>query len=82
MLAELLVSNGADVNHRDRYGRTPLSNSVIYDHVDTVEMLLDRGASIDDRGASIDARGALMTAERALMIPCGWDEVGRISWRP
>ena len=47
-----LLASGADVNARDRYGRTPLMEAVYGGHADTVEALLKRGADANAKDAS------------------------------
>ena len=46
-LIELLIDYGADINVRDRAGRTCLMLSIKYLHEDTVAMLISKGARID-----------------------------------
>lgn len=43
---ELLLSLGADVRKRDKYGRTPLHNVAATGPVEYLRMLIDRGASV------------------------------------
>src|SRR5271166_6471323 len=46
----LLLSKGADVNPHTKQGRTPLMIAALYPgNVQTVKMLLDRGATVDAR---------------------------------
>jgi ankyrin repeat protein len=45
-----LLSNGADVEAKDREGCTPLLLATIYGHVFIASMLLDHGAQIEAAG--------------------------------
>jgi ankyrin repeat protein len=38
---------GANINHRNFRGTTPIFNAVITDRFDMVQLLIDRGAEID-----------------------------------
>jgi ankyrin repeat protein len=49
--ARLLIARGADVNHVDRFGMTPLQHAALFDFGDSQMIDLLRGA-----GARIDAR--------------------------
>ena len=46
-IVELLLESGANVNHRNKAGNTPLLEACSQGHVDAARMLLDRGANID-----------------------------------
>ena len=46
-IVELLLESGANVNHRNKAGNTPLLEACSQGHVEAVHMLLDRGAGID-----------------------------------
>ena len=46
-IVELLLESGANVNHRNKAGNTPLLEACSQGHVDSARMLLDRGADID-----------------------------------
>ena len=46
-IVELLLESGANVNHRNKAGNTPLLEACSQGHVDSARMLLDRGANID-----------------------------------
>ena len=48
---EFLVGRGADMDTRDNYGRTPLSNAVEYKNLKTVEFLKK---TIKQRQADVD----------------------------
>ncbi|XP_064628158.1 ankyrin repeat domain-containing protein 17-like isoform X2 [Lineus longissimus] len=46
-LVQLLLSRGADIEHRDKKGFTPLILAATAGHADVVEILLDHGADIE-----------------------------------
>lgn len=46
-LIELLLKHGADINAKNKDGRTPLHEACVYDLDGTVRILLQRGADID-----------------------------------
>ena len=46
---DLLILIGANVNQKDKYGRSPLHVCAAADHCDMVEFLLHNGADIDSR---------------------------------
>ncbi|XP_069125262.1 ankyrin repeat and KH domain-containing protein 1-like isoform X1 [Argopecten irradians] len=46
-LVNLLLSKGADIEHRDKKGFTPLILAATAGHVDVVEILLDHGADME-----------------------------------
>ena len=46
-IVELLLESGANVNHRNKAGNTPLLEACSQSHIDSACMLLDRGADID-----------------------------------
>ncbi|XP_076074995.1 ankyrin repeat and KH domain-containing protein 1-like isoform X3 [Mytilus galloprovincialis] len=46
-LVSLLLSKGADIEHRDKKGFTPLILAATAGHVDVVEILLDHGADME-----------------------------------
>ena len=48
-MVKLLVENGADVNHQDDDGRTPLHWAARKGHLAIVEFLIDEGAGVDVR---------------------------------
>ncbi|XP_020903271.1 transient receptor potential cation channel subfamily A member 1, partial [Exaiptasia diaphana] len=73
-IAEILINNGADVNARTNENRTPLMFAAKRGGVDTVRLLLEKGADptlkdIDGRTAVYDAIGYPMTAEVILEDP-------------
>ena len=46
-IVELLLESGANVNHRNKAGNTPLLEACSQGHVDDARMLLDHGVDID-----------------------------------
>ena len=46
-LARILISHGADVNHRDVFGMTPISGAVMTAHSKAVDVLMEHGADLD-----------------------------------
>ena len=46
-LARILISHGADVNHRDIFGMTPISGAVMTAHSKAVDVLMEHGADLD-----------------------------------
>jgi ankyrin repeat protein len=46
---ELLVSSGADINHRSKFGETPVLRAAKGRLIDSVDFCLSLGASIDER---------------------------------
>ncbi|MHC4112111.1 MAG: ankyrin repeat domain-containing protein, partial [Planctomycetota bacterium] len=52
-VAKLLIDNGADVNAKNEYGRTPLHTAAGGGNEQMVELLIERGAQVDVK----DSRG-------------------------
>lgn len=52
----LLVKAGADVNHKDRTGMTPLRGAVLFDNIDIVQVLLQAGADVNERNPAPELR--------------------------
>ena len=52
----LLVKAGADVNHKDRAGMTPLRGAVLFNNIDVVQLLLQAGADINERNPAPELR--------------------------
>jgi lysophospholipase len=48
-VVDYLIKRGSDVNAKDRWGHTPLSESIRNNHPNLVELLIQNGA-VDDRG--------------------------------
>jgi ankyrin repeat protein len=61
-ITRMLLDAGADPNHRDSQGQTPLMSAVFSKRPEIVEMLLGAGADINAK--SLDERTALDRAER------------------
>src|SRR6187402_94274 len=57
-----LIKSGADVNARNDYGATPLSEAAITGNVAVIGKLLSAGAEVD--GANADGQTALMVLAR------------------
>ncbi|CAH0549306.1 unnamed protein product [Brassicogethes aeneus] len=60
-MANVLVSNGADINAQDINGYSPLMFAVYKNHTETVEFLINQGADVNLRGSK-DNRTALHVA--------------------
>ena len=63
-LARMLIVHGANVNHRDIYGTTPIFQAVMTAHSKAVDVLMEYGADLD----VIDADGSTI---RDVVIRCG-----------
>ena len=48
-IIDLLIAHGANLNHMDSNGRTPLAEAAARGHTSTVRLLLERGAYVDTR---------------------------------
>lgn len=46
MVAKKLLACDIDINRQDRYGATPLHEAAIFDHPETIVLLLDHGADL------------------------------------
>jgi hypothetical protein len=46
-LARILVAHGADVNHPDIYGMTPICGAIMTAHSKAVDVLMEGGADLD-----------------------------------
>jgi ankyrin repeat protein len=53
--AELLISRGAQLNARDKAGRTPLITAVVGDNIEVAEVLLAAGADIEGVDSQLGA---------------------------
>ncbi|MCW3050965.1 MAG: ankyrin-like [Chthonomonadales bacterium] len=49
---KLLLDRGAQVNHRDRYGQTPLDYAVRDENINMMKLLLDHGALVNAKNSS------------------------------
>ena len=47
--AEILISNGADINARDKHGQTPLHNAATKNTKETAEILISHDADINTK---------------------------------
>ena len=45
-VVKYLITNGASVHARDRYGHVPLDDAIRFNHHDVIEMLIRAGANI------------------------------------
>jgi hypothetical protein len=63
-LARLLLEGGADVDHQDRYGCTPIMNAFQTNQITTIDTLMEFEASLDIP----DADG---TIPRTFFVSCG-----------
>lgn len=63
-LVRLLLEGGADVNHQDRYGCTPIMNAFQTNQITTIDTLMEFEADLD----IADADGIL---PRNLYVSCG-----------
>jgi ankyrin repeat protein len=46
-MVELLITHGADLNSRDRFGETPLQASIYFGCQDNARILIQHGADLD-----------------------------------
>ena len=63
-LARMLIVHGANVNHRNIYGMTPIFQAVMTAHSKAVDVLMEHGADLD----ATDADGATI---RTVYMQCG-----------
>jgi len=62
-IVQILLDNGANINHQDNYGQTALLKAAYEGHKDIVQILLDNGANINhQRKKNNDGSTALMRA--------------------
>lgn len=57
---KLLIEHGAEINAKDKYGRTALMIASMYGHPDTVKLLIESGADI--RATDLNGKTALIKA--------------------
>ena len=73
LVSRLLLEHGADINMRDKYGRTPLYRAVRTNHETLVKLLLERKADVcvqDTEGDSplhFSVRGGFLEVSRLLI---------------
>ena len=48
-IAELFIAKGADVNHKDDYGLTPLISAAFTGNIKFVKFLVEKGANLDSK---------------------------------
>jgi ankyrin repeat protein/L-ascorbate metabolism protein UlaG (beta-lactamase superfamily) len=59
-IVRLFIAHGADVNHRDNYGETPLSRALFTGNKDVVKLLIDSGANVNN--INIENQSSLLVA--------------------
>jgi ankyrin repeat protein len=64
--AKALIACGADVRHRDRYGKTPLHNISSFGRMDIAELLVQKGADVNAKDNQ--ARTSLHEAARECQL--------------
>jgi ankyrin repeat protein len=62
-VASYLLDQGVDINKKDYSGNTPLMWAVRKGHPDIIEILLDRGASLDDREVMLGDTAYMLAAK-------------------
>lgn len=68
--AARLIRSGADVNERDKFGRTPLEVATLkHISVPIIQSLLDAGAKVNSPGEHLTALGAAIATCYAEVIP-------------
>jgi ankyrin repeat protein len=60
IVAKLLIDNGIDINHQNKYQQTPLNEAIVYVHPKTAETLIKAKADLEIKDS--EGRTALMTA--------------------
>ena len=84
-IVKLLLDNGAEVDSRDKYGRSALMRAAWYSHDAVVEILLDRGALVNatekwgHTALMMAAKGGHITTARTL-LDHGADLNAKDSW--
>ena len=84
-LAEYLISAGADVNTKNRYGDSPLHEAVERNNIDLVEYLISAGADVNAKNKDGDtplhfAIGRNNIAIVKLLISAGTDVNAKDKW--
>ncbi|KAF9930735.1 hypothetical protein FBU30_000113 [Linnemannia zychae] len=77
-MAEILLHLGADINHRDEEGSTPLHHAAAYGHIQTITLLIEKGSSstIKNNGGWTAQDFAFSDKVSAHMEEC-WKATGR-----
>ncbi len=52
-IAKLLIEKGSDVNAADHKGGTPLTAAVFGGNIETIKLLLSKGANVNDTGGRL-----------------------------
>ena len=74
-LARILISHGADVNHRDIYGITPIFGAVMTAHSKAVDVLMEYGADLDitDADGSSTRDVYIRSGPKVAAAICAWE---------
>jgi ankyrin repeat protein len=67
-VVKLLLEKGADIEHKDNDGRTPLCVAAYNGHLEVVRLLLEKGADIEHKDN--DGRIPFSLASRDIIEDC------------